>query len=95
MTTGHRHHLLVLRESSRLLRIGQYPLAKTRDRAKAERSRWVWRQVVGVIWPTEHGGQGLRTHDYPEFHLTPLGILHALTGLSVIVMPDDDEEIPG
>lgn len=69
MTDGHRHHTITV-GSPTLLRILTWPLATTRDRSRAEDSRWTWRDA----------GTGVYT-------LSPLGILHTLTGLTVRVRP--------
>lgn len=95
MTAGHRHHLIVLRQSSRLLRWGQHPLVSTTDHERAENSRWTWREVFGEVISTEEVDGKLNTFHATQYDLTPLGILHALTGLTVIVAPDDDDEAMG
>lgn len=67
MSAGHRHRVLRLRRG-RLQRLLQTRLL-TADRARAERSRWVW---VGQVAPD-------------TYVLTPLSILHTLTGLCLVV----------
>lgn len=83
MTTGHRHRVVRLPAGSRRLRALQRPLVATTDAGRAERSRWVWGRITGddPTYPRRlRTGSPLRPD---AFVLTPLSILHTLTGLTI------------
>lgn len=78
MTPGHKHRTIHMTEGRWLLHLLQTPLVVTADRERAEQSRWTW-APGGVERITGDG-----PHRYVNtFALTPLGILHALTGLTI------------
>lgn len=74
MTDGHKHREITLKRHGIALHLLQTPLTVTTDRARAMRSRWVWGQEIE--WD---GGDGVT----PIYTITPLSILHTLTGLAV------------
>lgn len=71
MSEGHRHrHVRMRRDSLTLLTLRAATLAGTRDRQRAERSRFVWQPLGGGAWRLSllgflHGLVGLTTiiHD--------------------------------
>jgi len=75
VTCDHKHRTWRVKRGGIVEKVLRGPtLAVTQDRARAERSRWMW-AVIG------HGTYGL----------TPLGVLHTLTGL-VLDTYDPEEE---
>lgn len=77
MTTGHKHREITLKEHGIVLHLLQTPLARTADEARANQSRWVWGETL------ERGWSGGVAEYFPVYVLTPLSILHTLTGLTV------------
>lgn len=77
MTAGHKHRVVTLKEQGILLHLLRTPLVRTCDPARAERSKWVWGQTYERV-----AGDG-PIRDVAVFVLTPLGILHRFTGLTV------------
>jgi len=68
-TRFHHHWFITVPSDSRIVRWLQKPLRKV-DFETAKKSRFVW---------------GAETMDSKEWVLTPLGILHTLTGLTLIL----------
>lgn len=83
MTDGHRHRHVRLPRHGALLHLLQTPLARTADEHRADTSRWAWgadREPLGGDGPVRYT---------TVYTLTPLGILHTLTGLTI-----DAQETP-
>lgn len=74
MTTGHKHRHVTLREGGMPLRALRRPLLVLSDKHTeyVDRSRLVF------------GVRVSRKDHHDEFYLSALGILHALTGLTVV-----------
>lgn len=70
------------RDGSRLHRALTVTLAETVDRQRAEASRLCWGQHVALLSDPGTFTEPLPIHVY---RLTPLGILHALTGVTLQV----------
>lgn len=79
MTAGHKHRTLHLSPTSPILHLLRTPLMTHRDADAAEQSRWTWAEVTIPACPGDLGGR--------QFTLTPLGILHTLTGLTIDTSP--------
>ena len=77
MTTGHRHRTIRVKQQSVIRRLLTKPLLHTYSDARAERSRYVW----GPCYQHGYRADGT-TYCWT---LSALGVLHALTGLTLEV----------
>lgn len=75
MTDGHKHRLLRVKRGGRLYRVLRHPLWHCRDLDRVNRS------------PYPYGPCALSTEPVTCWTLSPLGILHRWTGLTLFV-PD-------
>lgn len=83
MTEGHRHRTLHLPAGSARLHLLQTPLARTANPDRANKSRWVWgaeQEPVAGDGPVRYA---------TTYVLTPLSILHTITGLTIHTTPQD------
>ena len=79
MTAGHKHRKIKVRADSLLVKALRFPLYHTCDIERVDRSRLVWGPCT-----TSKGRESAC------WYLSTLGILHALTGLTLEVRGDDD-----
>ena len=81
MTEGHKHiHVRVPAPSARF-HLLQTPLRRTCDEQKVRASKWVYRADKEIL-----AGDGPLRYA-TTFTLTPLGILHALFGITIDTRP--------
>lgn len=73
MTAGHKHRVVRVKRGSRLHRVLTRPTLRVATTDRADRSRFVYGPVAG-----QHGVPFL-------WRLSPLGVLHAMFGLTLDV----------
>lgn len=71
MTPGHKHRTISLKHGGLTMRLLTKHLVETMDYDRVEHSRWVWGLTI--------------QEGYTVYVLSPLGILHALFGLTIKV----------